>query len=142
LSILFIDLIFALVFRNVANSMQIYGLFSTEQALTNKKGVPTTALRHRVRFERCLLNSFFRGISLLLGAILLLLYSGASPFSHRMSSAFRPNYSTVHILVAKNCENLLQVCIFARRKGMSTSHCCPANIVAVVMKSPLPALIR
>ena len=39
--------------------MQIYGLFSTEQALTNKKGAPTTALHHRVRFERCVLVSSF-----------------------------------------------------------------------------------
>ena len=122
--------------------MQIYGLFSTEQALTNKKGAPTTALRHRVRFERCVLVSSFWSVSLLFGAILLLLYSDTSPFSHSMSFASRPNYSTAHILVAKNCENLLQVCIFAHRKGMSTSHCCPENIAAAAIISQLPVLSR
>jgi hypothetical protein len=59
LSILFIDLIFALVFRNVANSMQIYGLFSTKQALTNKKGAPMAALGPCALLVCCLPPSSF-----------------------------------------------------------------------------------
>ena len=45
-------------------------------------------------------------------------------FLLNITSFFSPNYCQAKILVAKNCENLLQVCIFAHRKGISTLHCC------------------
>ena len=77
--------------------MQIYGLFSTKQALTNKKGAPTTALHHRVRFERCVLVSSFVRIFLSFGAIQLLFYHRASLFPLSIRPTFCPNYSAVHI---------------------------------------------
>ena len=45
-------------------------------------------------------------------------------FLLNITSVFSSNCCQAKILVAKNCENLLQVCIFAHRKGISTLHSC------------------
>jgi len=124
LSILFIDLIFALVFRNVANSMQIYGLFSTKQALTNKKGVP----RQLSAIECAPEDAFFRLLLYVFSFHLVLFsycFTIARVFFRSVSvRLFVQTIQQFTFLVAKNCENLLQVCIFARRKGISTLHSC------------------